>query len=323
MGPPDSPQCNQNLDKIKLACTELGVPLEESKSEGPTSCITFLGLELDSSARIIHLPEDKLVRLCQLLEDWGNRKATRKKDLLSLIGHLQHAARVVRQGRSFFRRLIDLASVVNRLDSFVRLNIAARSDIIWWKNFAHQWNGTSMLYSYSFQHPQIHVYSDASGFWGCAAFTGTAWFQFQWPLSGIDSHISAKEMIPVVIAAMVWGKTWQGLSICFHSDNTAVVALLNSGSVRDDSLMHLMRCLSFVAAKFNFIFSSTHIRGLDNVLADALSRNNASLFLSLFPQAQRRPVPLPRAISDLLVVEKPDWTSQDWIKLWNSIFSIL
>ena len=106
-----------------------------------------------------------------------------------------------------------------------------------------------MLYSYSPQHPQICVYSDASGSWGCAAVTGTAWFQFRWPLSGIDSHISAKEMIPVVIAAMVWGRTWQGLSICFHSDNTAVVALLNSGSVRDDSLMHLMRCVSFVAAK--------------------------------------------------------------------------
>ncbi len=34
--------------------------------------------------------------------------------------------------------------------------------------------------------------------------------------------------------------------------NTAVVALLNSGAVKDDSLMHLMRCLTFVAAKFNF-----------------------------------------------------------------------
>ena len=113
---------------------------------------------------------------------------------------------------------------------------------------------TSMLYSYSPQHPQICVYSDASGSWGCAAFTGTAWFQFRWPLSGIDSHISTKEMIPVVIAAMVWGRTWQGLSICFHSYNTAVVALLNSGSVRDYSLMHLHDALRIVCScKINFI----------------------------------------------------------------------
>ncbi len=45
---------------------------------------------------------------------------------------------------------------------------------------------------------------------------------------------------------MLWGDSWQGLSVCFHFDNTAVVALLNSGSVK---VMHLMRCLTFVAAK--------------------------------------------------------------------------
>ncbi len=253
--------------------------------------------------------------------EWGSRKAVRKRELLSLIGHLQHAAKVVRQGRSFLRRLIDLSTVVNHLDKFVRLNIGARSDITWWRTFAHQWNGTSMLYTYNLQRPQLHIYSDASGSWGCAALTGAVWFQLQWPPSARDGHISAKEMIPIVIAALLWGKEWQGLSIRFHSDNTAVVALLNSGSVCDDSMMHLMRCLTFVAASFNFIFSSAHIPGTENVLADALSRNKAKLFLSLSPQAQRSPSPIPTAVLELLLTEKPDWTSRAWIKLWNSIFT--
>ncbi len=105
----------------------------------PPSRFTFLGLELDSSARVIHLPEDQLVHLCRSLEDWSNHKATRKRDLLSLIGHLQHAAKA---GRSFFRRLIDLSSVAHHLDSFVQLNVTARIDITWWRTFAQQWNGT-------------------------------------------------------------------------------------------------------------------------------------------------------------------------------------
>ncbi len=75
--------------------------------------------------------------------------------------------------------------------------------------------------------------------------------------------------------------------------------------------MHLMRCLTFVAAKCNFVFSSTHIKG---TLADALSRNKAPLFFSLFP------TPLHRAIPDLLLNVKPDWTSRTWIKLWSTIF---
>ncbi len=43
VGPPDSPHCSNNLAIIKATCKN---PLEESKSEGPTPCITFLGLEL-------------------------------------------------------------------------------------------------------------------------------------------------------------------------------------------------------------------------------------------------------------------------------------
>lgn len=217
-------------------------------------------------------------------------------------------------------RLINLFSMVKRLDGFVRLNISARSDITWWRVFAKQWNSTTMLYDYQKANPQIYVFSDASGTWGCRAYLGKQWLQFQWPSALPEYHISVKEMVPVVVAAVVWGSNWRGLSVRFHSDNSAVVALLNTGSVRDDSLMHLMRCLALVAACCNFIFSSSHIRGQHNVLADALSRNNSSLFLFNYPQAQPCPTPLLPVLLSLLLQEKPDWTSSSWIKLWTSTF---
>ena len=179
-----------------------------------------------------------------------------------------------------------------------------------------------MLYKYQRANPQVEVFSDASGSWGCGAYCNGQWFQFQWPNSMEACHISSKEMIPIVMAAMVWGSQWEGLSVRFHTDNSAVVALLNSGAVRDESLMHLMRCFSFVSAKFNFVFSACHIRGKDNVLADALSRDNLSLFLMGYPQAQLSPTPLPDALQDILILQRPDWTSLDWIRLWNSIFSV-
>ena len=100
------------------------------------------------------------------------------------------------------------------------------------------------------------------------------------------------------MASMVWGSKWEGLSVRFHCDNSAVVALLNVGAVRDDSLMHLMKCLSFVSAKFNFVLSSCHIRGIDNTLADALSRNNLPLFLRSRQQARPTPTPLHLALQD-------------------------
>ena len=44
-------------------CSMLGVPLEPSKLVGPVTCLTFLGIEIDTMALQIRLPEDKLTNL--------------------------------------------------------------------------------------------------------------------------------------------------------------------------------------------------------------------------------------------------------------------
>ena len=198
--------------------------------------------------------------------------------------------------------------------------MSARSDIKWWSAFSSQWNGTSMLVRFSKQHPSIFVSSDASGTWGCGAFERGHWFQLQWPQSMDNCHISIKEMIPIVIAAAIWKESWRNSSVRFQSDNAAVVAILNSGSSKEVTLMHLMRCLCFIMAKFNFVVSASHVPGKQNQLADALSRNNSEQFLLDYPQVSPQPSQISHALVDLLITSKPDWLSQHWIKLWTDIF---
>lgn len=319
LGRQGSEVCQQNLDGIITTCEHTGTPLEVDKCEGPTPTITFLGLELDTVNMEIRLPAAKLARLQSLLKEWEGKRAGKKRDLLSLIGYLHHASKAVRQGRSFLRWLINLFMAVKPLDGYIRLNLAARSDIKWWSMYVAQWNGTSMMTRFDKTHPTKMVTSDASGSWGCGAFCDSLWLQLQWPASMTQCHISVKEMIPVVISAALWGHQWSGQSVHFQSDNTSVVALINSGTSREDTLMHLMRCLSFIMAKFNFVVSASHIKGSHNVLADALSRNDRKT-LSNYPQAQPTPTAIPTPLLDLLIMHKPDWTSRHWTALWNNIF---
>ena len=105
-------------------------------------------------------------------------------------------------------------------------------------------------------------------------------------------------------------------------DNAAVVAIINSGNSKDREAMHLCQCSSFITAKFNINLFASHIRGSDNTLADALSRKNTDYFLANFPQAQPSPTRIPSELLDLLVVDKPDWRSPNWIRLWTSIFGM-
>ena len=80
------------------------------KLEGPATCLTFLGIEVDTEAMELCLSEKKLGLLTATVKEWYGRKSCTKRELLSLIGVLSHACKVVRPGRSFLRRLINVSA---------------------------------------------------------------------------------------------------------------------------------------------------------------------------------------------------------------------
>ena len=320
LGKPNSAECLANFRIMLETCRVAGFPVEPDKSEGPSSRMTFLGIEIDSDSMEMRLPLDKLQRLREVLREWRGKKGCKKRDLLSIIGSLSHACKVIKLGRPFLRRLIELSKRENKLDHFVRLNAEARSDIEWWFRFANTWNGVSLMYQVSSVKCSIEMKSDASGSWGCGAFCGRKWFQLKWPSSLIDHNITVKELTPIVLAAAVWGEDWSAKNVKVWCDNSSVVDIINKGESKELDALHLMRCLSFFKAKFQFSLFAEHIAGEDNDLADALSRNNSCYFRSNYSQADLLPTPLPPQLLDLTIILKPDWTSQLWTDLWSAIF---
>ena len=313
LGSPDTLECAEALQLTLSICNQLGVPVSKSKIEGPATTLTFLGIVLDTIKREIRLPEDKLVRLKDMLQRWEHKKSCTKRELLSLIGHLQHACKVVRPGRTFLRRMIELSTVGKQLHHHIRLTAAFRSDLQWWVAFLAKWNGRSMMEGNLKKNPSAVVTSDASGTWGCGAFTSQgSWFQLQWPSEWSSIHITVKELLPIIVACAVWGKQWQGQTVMCNCDNAAVVAVVNSGRSKDNLVMHLLRCLYFFAAHFNCFLFAQHLPGRKNVAADALSRDNASLFFQQITHADKLPTPLPPELLQALLVHRPDWTSESW-----------
>ena len=277
VGPPNSSECSWALQESLRLCDRLGFPIAPHKLEGPAS----------------------------------------KRALLSLIGQLQHACRVVRAGRTFLRRIIDLSCNVKELDHWVCLNRGFRSDLRWWDLFLEDWNGVAMCDSVIYRPPEATITSDASGRWGCGALTDSGeWFQFRWPAEWEGVHITSKELLPIVAACAVWGHLWQGFTVRCLCDNAAVVAIVRSGSSRDPCVMHLMRYLFFFTARYQLILAPVHLPGKLNVAADHLS---LSSFLQLTPGAKEEPTPLGADMMAALVTDQPDWTSESWRSVLRSI----
>lgn len=306
LGPPSSEQCQRYMLRMHKVCEHFGLPVEPEKDEGPTTIIAFLGIELHSSAMVIRLPLEKLTQLRKDLTRWRERRACTKQELLSLIGQLSHACKAVRAGRSFLRRLIDLSMGPKRLDHYVRLNAEVRSDIEWWAQYASAWNGMAMTHVLNRSAPGAVVTSDASGQWGCGAYSGPNWFVLEWAGPISDFHITVKELVPIVVAGALWGPTWQGTTVLARCDNTAVVSIINQGTSKNVVAIHIARCLAFISTKFNFHIVAEHVRGVDNVSADALSRNNLGTLRLLYPQANQEQSVIPQSLLDLLVTHRPD-----------------
>ena len=109
IGAPASGECKKFLQLFENTCTRLGVPLATDKREWPVCQLAFLGILFDSVRMELRLPQENFCGTLSLVSEWQQRKSCIKKELLSLIGHLQHATRIVKQGRPFLRRMIDLS----------------------------------------------------------------------------------------------------------------------------------------------------------------------------------------------------------------------
>jgi len=117
----------------------------------------------------IRLPQDKFTRRIQeMLVKWLHKKKATKKKILSLVGLLQHATKVVRPGRTFVARMYTTAAKLQKMHFYTRLNREFCSDVIWWHIFLQSWNGRSMLHHPALTlAPDFSIQTDASDSWGC------------------------------------------------------------------------------------------------------------------------------------------------------------
>ena len=310
MGPPQSSICYKNLEVVKDVCAQLGIPLALEKVEGPSESLPFLGITLDTQSMEARLPADKLKRIVTLVSSWLTRKKATKREILSLVGLLQHATKVVKPGRTFITRMYATAAKVKKLSYYTRLTKEFRSDLQWWHMFLTKWNGISFLRTPYITCPQDHqIQTNASGSWGCGAHFNGRWLQHPWSSEWAPVNIMAKEMVPIVLSCAVWGKLLSRQRVEFRCDNRSLVDAITKGSSKEDMVMHLLRSLWFFTAVFDIEITVSHIPGVQNTAADLLSRNQLERFLVMNPLAPQKPTPIRPSLALLISPTQPDWTS--------------
>jgi hypothetical protein len=251
----------------------LGFVINFDKVDGPYQVMTFLGVSMDCAERTLSLPQDKLDATKLLIVRWLKKTKCQKKDLQSLIEHLNWAARVVYGGRTFMRDLISLLPRAREAHHFIRLNRAAKDNLKWWDAGLSIFHGFCPFIT-DVPLPSYCLATDACGVGGGAHFFED-WLYVNWKVDCpemCEMNINVQELEMVHQAALRWADQWSGTHVLIRSDNASTVASINKGTSGSPEMLRVIQRLFWLSVEYNFKLTAKFLPGVDNILADRISR---------------------------------------------------
>ena len=128
------------------------------------------------------------------------------------------------------------------------------------------------------------------------------WFNGKWPPhqqlgSSPDISIAWQELFPIYLACALWGPSWRNRHVRFSCDNQAVVSIINTKSSKIPRIMDLLRPITLFTLQYNFTLTAVHLAGLQNGVADSLSRFQMERFRELSPEASPTGYPIPEYLT--------------------------
>lgn len=306
--PPDG-NLTTYSQKFAQLCSIVGLSIKEAKSEEGTIS-TFGGIELDSEKMIIRLPERKLYKAKNLVQEAISNNSLSLFELQRLTGYLNFVSIVTPLGRAFLRRLYNMQIYFPGGGNQCRKRISseAKKDLNWWLRALNNVPERSIKH---LERERVLVWMDASGTKGLGGFymeecrhrasgeriertigctcinepkQGAA-FSISIPrhIARQHQHINTKEMHVVEQALLYWGRKWSRKRVIMHIDNQAVVHALKNQTIRYATMTVLRRCL-LLATEYDLEFEARWIPTSDNALANGLSRFNYEKVTNVAPQ---------------------------------------
>lgn len=232
LGRPGSPACRRALLGFQRLANALGVPLAEGKTEGPTTRLTFLGIEIDTTAGMCRLPREKVAAFEAAIDACQVARKVTLHQLQVLVGQLNFALRVIPMGRAFSKSIARAMSGLRAKHHRTRLTSEVRNDLAIWKDFLKGFNGAVLWQQPSQANGELELFTDAAGSIGFGAILGSKWCMHHWPeecvAAGLTRNITFLELFPIIVALHLWGPILENKHIVFWSDSMSVVLAINN-----------------------------------------------------------------------------------------------
>ena len=276
---------------------DMGLKEAAEKATPPSTCMTFLGLEVNTISMTITIPSNKMIEINIELDKWLEARKMTKRKVQRLAGLLNFASACIRPGRIYLARILNFLRsfpVRSEGEHVMDVDPEVLEDVKWWKGTAQFFNGISLILEPNWSKPDACFSSDAC-LTGCGALTDGRYFHAEFPerVKNTYTDINQLEFLTIIVVLKVWGELFHRSKILIYCDNLNTVRAINSGSSRDRIMQQLLRNMHALITWYSIDIWCIHLNSTDNRKADLLSRwhlnpSNERMFKNLMGKVNCR-----------------------------------
>ncbi|KAJ5778452.1 hypothetical protein N7520_001698 [Penicillium odoratum] len=288
------------FDEVYNRVTDyLRIPRNTKKDQQGT-CVTVLGIQIDSIAMEARLPPEKLCSATLDAATCLTAVSLSLKQTERLAGLLAFCSRVVRLGRTRLQSLYSFqAAFPHGSSARRRIPYEVRDDLEWWRDSLSLFNGVLLIDPC--RRTITHLYTDASSigqglFFFSSKSTLDCWLAHCHQLhqsnaatlalaQDAHAHINTQEVDAILQGFLLFSHHWLHHTLVIHTDSSTAHMGLKKGFLHGPPNAPLKSLLILAAARDIHIVPHW-LPSRENTLADALSRNNLEDIANICPHWQ-------------------------------------
>lgn len=266
--------CHDATLQVLNLLQDLGWVVNYEKSAlSPTQKLTYLGAVLDFSTGRAYPSPQRIETLTSQVNEAIRRPRLRAREWLQLLGQMASLVDVLPFCRLFMRPIqLHLLSFfkpsLHPMSLRVPVSSQVQNHLLWWtipSNLDH-----GVVFQEIRNLTSITTDASLSG-WG--AIWGSRTLSGHWTKPERDSHINFLELQAVYMAIQHWAPLLRGHQVTAFSDSSTTVAYINhQGGTKSTKLCSRTWDLLHLCRRWNIHLRASHLAGVNNNMADALSR---------------------------------------------------